>query len=476
MPPQVSSPLLLALFAEDFWCYGNSGLTQISGGLSTGQPSYSGLPACNSAPTGVPALLAPVNTSCATTATHLNGVIGNGVDFYCDGYIGFLQLRDCPDKIGVLNDFIAGASTTAPTAAPTAAPTVGPTNCDAVRDDGEHFDTNSREFCEAAFAGGHCDSPSVFASCNFTCTGCTAAPTSSPTVAAAPTSAPTSSIEGLVASVATLVSQVATLNSSLIATQADLARVRACNDAGQLYSSSTDTCTSPSPGSSGPPGPPGPPGPQTIPTDTSNSIVALETTLARIVACNAAGQLYNSDTDACADQPQSSGTTECLRPACGQGTRAQDGECIPDCEDLRRRSLDCHPFCDGPDGLTTGVTSETQTTATVGTAPQSESPSTNITSDSFQSSSSTPAWALAVGIAAAVLLMCLIVAVVMFLRERLTNKYRRNAPSAVQNPVYDAPPLGGDPCTPVTAMDDEFYVAGSPIYAAVDDAAASSTA
>ena len=201
---------------------------------------------CGSAPPDVPALLAPANTSCAMTAAHLNEVIGHGVNFYCDGCIGFLQLRDCPDKIEILNDFIAEVNTTIPTAAPTTAPSAGPTHCDMVRGGGEHVDTNSREFCETAFATGLCDGAAVCASCNFTCTGCTAAPTVSPTVAAAPTADPTNSTDGFVASVTALVSHVAALNSSLAATrtdlaatQTDLARVRACTMPG--------TCTAAAP-------------------------------------------------------------------------------------------------------------------------------------------------------------------------------------------------------------------------------------
>ena len=82
----------------------------------------------------------------------------------------------------------------------------------------------------------------------------------------------------------------------------------------------------------------------------TNSVAALESAVAEVVACSSTGQLYNSGSGTCEEPPHQGGsTTECLRPACGEGTQAQGGKCIPDCEGLRRRSLDSHPFCDGPD-------------------------------------------------------------------------------------------------------------------------------
>ena len=130
---------------------------------------------------------------------HLVCRDGNGVDFYCDGYVGFLQLRHCPDKIGILNAFVAG---NAPNPAPTS----------------------------------------------------TTAPGSA---------AVRVTLEGLVASLASLaslVSQVAAMHAkcvaslvatqtALAATQADLAQAHVGNDGGQLYSAMQRRCMcQPAPG------------------------------------------------------------------------------------------------------------------------------------------------------------------------------------------------------------------------------------
>jgi hypothetical protein len=40
------------------------------------------------------------------------------------------------------------------------------------------------------------------------------------------------------------------------------------------------------------------------------------------------------------------GETVCNQPVCSAGTRADNGTCVPDCPDLRRRGLGCQPFCD----------------------------------------------------------------------------------------------------------------------------------
>jgi hypothetical protein len=40
-----------------------------------------------------------------------------------------------------------------------------------------------------------------------------------------------------------------------------------------------------------------------------------------------------------------SSTQVCSRPLCANGTMPSNGVCIPDCGTLRRRSIDCEPFC-----------------------------------------------------------------------------------------------------------------------------------
>ena len=43
---------------------------------------------------------------------------------------------------------------------------------------------------------------------------------------------------------------------------------------------------------------------------------------------------------------QSDATSVCSRPLCGDGTTPSNGTCIPDCDDLHRRSISCEPYCD----------------------------------------------------------------------------------------------------------------------------------
>lgn len=204
-----------------FFCYGTSGTMR--GG--------DGEPSCSSAPDGLPALLAPASTPCADAAAYLNAVIGNSVDFYCDGYVPFLQLRDCAAKIGAVNAF---AFWSAPAGQP----------------------------------------PSLQGPANDTAT-------------------------------AEVTSRLDSLEASHAATSALLAATRAL--------------------------------------------------LAEHQICGAQGKLYGNATG-CVEPA----TTECARPACGEGTQAHGGECIPDCASLRRRDVDCHPFCDvendtDPCGSTTCV-------------------------------------------------------------------------------------------------------------------------
>jgi hypothetical protein len=41
--------------------------------------------------------------------------------------------------------------------------------------------------------------------------------------------------------------------------------------------------------------------------------------------------------------------TVCNQPVCAAGTQAVNGTCVPDCSDLRRRGVQCEPFCDAAD-------------------------------------------------------------------------------------------------------------------------------
>ena len=271
---------------------------------------------CGSAPTGVPALLAPANTSCAATAAHLNAAIGYGVEFYCDGYIGFLQLRDCPEKIGVINSYLAAEGCPAGYAFSTTS--VNGTATFSVE--------NTLDDCAAACTASpnctHVDystAPATFGHCYVKAGGVSVQGAADTThcgrLAEPPTDGDGGSLRatmtGLAAEFAAVrelfAQQIEALNASLAATRTDLAAAR------------TDQATT-------------------------------RTNLARMQTCNDAGQLYNSSTEVCTSLPSSGSSdttiTECARPACGQGTQPQDGECIPDCNDLRRRSLECHPFCD----------------------------------------------------------------------------------------------------------------------------------
>jgi hypothetical protein len=40
------------------------------------------------------------------------------------------------------------------------------------------------------------------------------------------------------------------------------------------------------------------------------------------------------------------------QPVCAAGTQAVNGTCVPDCPDLRRRGVQCGPFCDAADVIT----------------------------------------------------------------------------------------------------------------------------
>lgn len=90
---------------------------------------------------GLEFLTAPANTSCEAVAEALDrqaralpgsAELGsNRLDFYCDGYLPLLQLRDCNPGVAVVNDVIesmdtTNISTTSPTVAPTVAPTSTP--------------------------------------------------------------------------------------------------------------------------------------------------------------------------------------------------------------------------------------------------------------------------------------------------------------------------------------------------------------
>jgi hypothetical protein len=46
------------------------------------------------------------------------------------------------------------------------------------------------------------------------------------------------------------------------------------------------------------------------------------------------------------------GETVCNQPVCAAGTQAVNGTCVPDCSDLRRRGVQCEPYCDAVNGVT----------------------------------------------------------------------------------------------------------------------------
>jgi len=46
------------------------------------------------------------------------------------------------------------------------------------------------------------------------------------------------------------------------------------------------------------------------------------------------------------------GETVCNQPVCSAGTQSANGTCVPDCPDLRRRGIQCEPFCDDGDIVT----------------------------------------------------------------------------------------------------------------------------
>jgi len=160
----------------------------------------------------------------------------------------------------------------------------------------------------------------------------------------------------------------------------------------------------------------------------TDSIAALESAVAEVVACSTAGQLYSSSTDTCEDPPQPSGsTTECVRPACGEGTQAEGGECIPDCDDLRRRSLDCHPFCDSPDD-NLDVTLETAIPTTP-TWPQS--------SGSNSGESGGNGLAIVIGAVSGTIILVLLTVIAC----QRANRQATAPPTriAVANPAYGGP-------------------------------------
>lgn len=58
----------------------------------------------------------------------------------------------------------------------------------------------------------------------------------------------------------------------------------------------------------------------------------------------------------------------CNIPACGGGTREVNGSCVPDCANLRRRHVDCAPFCDGPISETDSSNAESDSATLTGVA------------------------------------------------------------------------------------------------------------
>jgi hypothetical protein len=74
------------------------------------------------------------------------------------------------------------------------------------------------------------------------------------------------------------------------------------------------------------------------------------------------------------------GETVCNQPVCAAGTQAVNGTCVPDCSDLRRRGVQCEPFCDAADVVT----------------PGSGSDGGNVSSSSSSSSPLVPTWLVVV--------------------------------------------------------------------------------
>ena len=94
---------------------------------------------------------------------------------------------------------------------------------------------------------------------------------------------------------------------------------------------------------------------------------------------------------------------------CGDGTRLEDGVCVPDCAVLRRRDISC-PYCDD---------------------------STSTSTDDGPSDDTTP---MVVGVAVGVSL-CIVLALAAFLMTRKSkndDQVQESKPRGTENPLYEA--------------------------------------
>jgi hypothetical protein len=108
------------------------------------------------------------------------------------------------------------------------------------------------------------------------------------------------------------------------------------------------------------------------------------------------------------------GETVCNQPVCAAGTQAENGTCVPDCPDLRRRGIACEPFCDSATDVVT------------------PSDGNNNGSSSSSSSSSIPTW-LVVVIVIGVAVVVVILGVAVQRARHFRHQAKHEAPPPAQH-------------------------------------------
>jgi len=84
----------------------------------------------------------------------------------------------------------------------------------------------------------------------------------------------------------------------------------------------------------------------TPPPATAAPTTTPPTTTPPTTAAPARPPTATSSATAAPAQPPPASSGQCFLPACGAGTVAQNGQCVPACAELRRRGASCEPYCD----------------------------------------------------------------------------------------------------------------------------------